>query len=182
MVNKSPKEITLKVRAIPCKKMFALVDSCANEIQWHGKITKRKNGVFVLEDIFCYPQYVSVASVTTDDREYWKYICTEVPERMKPITMHGHSHVYLKTFRSGRDMEYQEGIASGLHDDEYFFFLIANKHHDLSAFYWDKDGEAESVKIVFEPSLSFTKYRMWAKREIEKFVRPMSAYAACLEV
>lgn len=189
MKQKSNKEMNiLYISKKALGKMFALVDLCPKEIQWHGKVT-RQGSRYYLRDIFMFPQYVSGAEVTTDDTEYWRYICKDVSEKMKPITMHGHSHVNFSVNRSYRDVRYQRGIISGLDKDEFYLFLIINKSHEINVYGWDNARNEEilpsNTTIIVEAffvKMPVHGYKSWANKQIKQFVRPISQYVDKTEV
>lgn len=133
MKNKAIVKVSPKAMA----KMVGLVMAAPEEIGWHGSVTREGERTFRIDDIYCFPQYVSGGSTTTDYCEYqmWKY--TGVPLDIK-MAMHGHSHVNMPVFRSGRDARYQHSMMTDVSEDGFYIFIILNKRLDTNIMIYDK--------------------------------------------
>ena len=131
------------------RKMFALVTACNTEIQWNFAITKDKydksGNSYHIDDVFCFPQYCSGAATATLPTEYFKW---QDENNFKAFHGHGHSHVNMPAFVSGRDDDYQRETICNLGENDFFLFLILNKNHEMEGVLWetgscDVNGEVE---------------------------------------
>lgn len=177
--------VTISAKAY--QKMMAFVKACSTECQWHltahRQTKKNKSGRYhyKIDDVLVYKQYCSGGATTTDDFEYNKWLFLDV-EPDTPIFGHGHSHVNMPAYRSGRDAAYQAGEIKSLSKGQFFIFLIVNKRGEIHCTVYDNavkqlfSNEQGNVELVCEG-------RGCKKSELDSFVQnalslvhPMSEY------
>lgn len=128
-------------------KQLALVQQSDKEVAWHG-IAKRledSNG-YVVEDIYVYPQEVTGATVTTDQKQYEEWLDSLDDEQFHKLRFHGHSHVNMTTSPSSTDEEHYEGLVKSLRDDDFYIFFITNKAGAKTTMVYDL-----GKNIMYEP-------------------------------
>lgn len=111
-------------------KMRMLVDSSSDEIGWHGTVVKDGNK-FLITDILIYPQVVTGATVTPDQKEFEEWKDSLSDEQFNTLDFHGHSHVNMGVSPSGVDDKFQDDIMSQAGEDTTKIFMITNKKGDL---------------------------------------------------
>lgn len=125
-------------------KINALVDNCSTEIGWHGVVEKKKN-VFYITDVLVYPQKVTAATVSADDKEYPKWLMNIPDETFNKIRMQGHSHVNFGVTPSGTDNDFYNKLLQNMDKDEFYIFMIINKRKELNVWIYDFKSN-----IIFE--------------------------------
>lgn len=109
-------------------KQLALVQQSDKEVAWHGTAKRLEGGDgYVVEDIYVYPQEVTGATVTTDQKQYEGWLDSLDDEQFHKLRFHGHSHVNMTTSPSSTDEEHYEGLVKSLRDDDFYIFFITNK-------------------------------------------------------
>ena len=132
-------------------KMMTLVMSCSLEVGWQGIVEKKEKGVYLIKDVFTYPQATSAANIWIDDLRFgiWQAnLCMEDPDRFDSIRLHGHSHVNMSTFASGEDRLLQYYWTEALQENQFYIFLIINKRLE----YWCKIVDREDG-LLYEKAL-----------------------------
>lgn len=113
-------------------KMWSLVHTETGEIGWHGIVEKVNKGMYIIKDILMYPQYVTGATVQTDDVGYGNWLHKELSDdQINNLRFHGHSHVNMGTSPSGVDTTWYNEILQGLAPDDFYIFGILNKREDF---------------------------------------------------
>ena len=115
----------LRMTPLAYMKMYGLVEGCDTEIAWHGTAKKISDGIYLVEDILCFPQYASGGVTTTDTQEYNQWLFSQPLDA--PILFHGHSHVRMNAFDSPRDKRYQKELVDSLGAEDFYIFMIVNK-------------------------------------------------------
>ena len=118
-------------------KMMMLVMSFSSEVGWHGFVERVNEHEFLITDIVVYPQYVTGATVNTDQQEYEQWGLTFTGEQYNKLRFHGHSHVNFAPNPSATDMQHREGIVSDLLEDGFYIFMIVNKSRRFTAAIYD---------------------------------------------
>jgi hypothetical protein len=121
--------------------IWALVNSMTTEVAWHGTVTKHKPNIYLIKEVFTYPQIVSGATVESDDDAYpgwFSKIFIEQPEKADMIRYQGHSHVSMGTTPSTTDDDHRERILRDISDDGFYIFSIQNKRGDSHFHIYDK--------------------------------------------
>jgi len=132
----SNKDATLIFKPAAFAKMMMLINSFDSEVAWHGTVT-REDRVYVVQDIFVYPQKVSGASVNTDQEEYEKWLYGLDDEQFNDLRFQGHSHVNMGVTPSSVDLNHQERIVEQLEDDMFYIFMIWNKKMEYTVKIFD---------------------------------------------
>lgn len=160
----------LKINPIAMLKMQALVDCTTDEISWHG-LTKREGNTYTISDIIVYPQTVTGAAVTTDEKEYGAWLMALDDEQFNAVRMQGHSHVNFSTSPSATDIEYYQNILNTLPKDDFYVFLIINKKREHFATIYDLSKnliyENKDIEIKYDLDIDPTQ---WAEEMRDKFV------------
>lgn len=113
-------------------KMWSLVHTEKGEIGWHGIVEKVNKGMYIIKDILMYPQYVTGATVQTDDVGYGNWLHKELEDdQINNLRFHGHSHVNMGTTPSGVDTTWYNEILQGLEPNDFYIFGIFNKREDF---------------------------------------------------
>ena len=105
-------------------KLKTLVDQCSTELGWHGTVQRLENNIFIIEDIYVYPQTVTGTTVTADTEEYAKWKMTLSDEQYNSLRYFGHSHVNMGCFASGTDLTLQQDYLKTLPDKEFYIFRV----------------------------------------------------------
>lgn len=110
-------------------KMQYLIAVFGSECAWHGVVERHGDdkSEFIVKDIIVYPQQVTGATVTTDQKEYEDWMNDLDDETFNALKFHGHSHVNMGVTPSPVDNEHQRGIVSQLNDSQFYIFGIFNK-------------------------------------------------------
>lgn len=110
-------------------KMQYLIAVFGSECAWHGIVERHgeDKSEFIVKDILVYPQQVTGATVTTDQKEYEDWMNDLDDETFNALKFHGHSHVNMGVTPSSVDNEHQRGIVSQLNDSQFYIFGIFNK-------------------------------------------------------
>lgn len=119
-------------------KMQRLIEKFDKEVAWHGICRRGENeekDEYIVSDILVYPQEVTGATVTTDQKEYQSWLMALDDDTFNNLRMQGHSHVNMGTTPSTVDTSLYDRILEQLEDDMFYVFMI-----------WNKKGE-KTVKI-----------------------------------
>lgn len=133
--NKTTKPIIIfsELANSKCEK---LIQTCTGEVGWQGTVS-RKDNVFVIEDIFVYPQTVTGATVTTDELEYAQWLMKLPIKHVKKLRFQAHSHVNMPVSPSATDIELYKNFIKTLTDDDFYIFMIMNKHKNFNVWLYD---------------------------------------------
>lgn len=119
-------------------KTQLLVQSFDSEIAWHGICVRSEvPGEFLISDILVYPQTVTGATVTTDQKGYQDWLMSQPDEVFQNLRMQGHSHVNMGVSPSSVDINDEKATLSQLTDDMFYVFLIHNKRGDITVRIFD---------------------------------------------
>ena len=129
--------ITVSLSIEAYKKMIALVTDFADEVAWHGTVSRLSDREFIVEDVFVYPQEVTGSSVQTDQNEYTKWLYELDDEVFNKIRMHGHSHVNMGVSPSGIDDKHRQQILDQMEQDMFYVFMIFNKSLSIYTLVYD---------------------------------------------
>lgn len=120
-------------------KMKTLVKEMDKEVGWHGVARRGENNDYYIDDIIVYPQEVTGATVTPDQKEYEMWLMEQPDEIFNNIRMQGHSHVNMGVTPSGVDTTFYEKILSQLDDTMFYIFMIWNKKDDKTIRIYDME-------------------------------------------
>lgn len=116
-----------------CQK---LIQTCTGEVGWQGTVS-RKDNVFVIEDIFVYPQTVTAATVTTDELEYAQWLMQLPTKTVNKLRFQAHSHVNMPVTPSATDTTLYKKFIKTLNEDDFYIFMIMNKRKDINVWLYD---------------------------------------------
>jgi hypothetical protein len=118
-------------------KMLTLVTEFSDEVGWHGTASRSGEGVYIIEDIFVYPQEVTGSTVTTDQFAYSEWLYELDDDTFNKIRMQGHSHVNMGVRPSGVDDKHRQQILEQLEADMFYIFMIWNKSLSVHTLIYD---------------------------------------------
>lgn len=132
------------------EKQDLLVREFSTEVGWHGIVRRDEKDpkTFWIDDIIVFPQKVTGATVTPDQREYETWLMQLPDDQFSHCRYHGHSHVNMATSPSGTDDTFQLDTlkklrGDGLQPEEQAKFI---EQLGDTAFYifmiWNKRGES----------------------------------------
>lgn len=153
------------------KKMWALVTNCSSEIGWHG-LVERNGTTFTIYDILVYPQEVTSATITADEKLFsdWIQGYIEKPtDEFEHMRMHGHSHVNMACSPSGVDTNLQMDTLATLTEDDYYIFMIVNKKKDM----WIQIYDNKTGIVYEKDDISINDnevYKAWATEQMEQYL------------
>lgn len=154
------------------KKMYALIDKCANEIGWWGLVERTSEKEFLIKDIIVPPQTVTGVTVTTDDKVYPEWEGALDDDTFNSMKFYGHSHVNMSTSPSSIDTNFYN---NRLQNEKRFLILgIFNKRREL----WMNIYDVENNVLYEKDDISVTYYvseaDSWAEQQIkEKVTKPV---------
>lgn len=135
----------IKIEPVATAKIGALVDAFSTEVEFHGTVERTNDG-FVIKDIMNFPHDASSGSVDSVQEEYEEWLDSLTDEQFNQNRFHGHSHVYMQPFVSGKDAKYQSdmmrGMPKGSSDDTFYIFGIFNKHRKYTFVIYDVENDA----------------------------------------
>lgn len=139
---KNEQRATLLFSASTWAKMYALINTYATEVEWHGTVERVNKNTFCVKDILVFPHSVTGATVTSDQKEYEEWLDTLDNETFNKLRFHGHSHVNMGVTPSGVDMGYRKNVLNNFgtpteKTDHFYIFLIGNKKGETSGEIYD---------------------------------------------
>lgn len=138
--DKVERTADLRFTEIAWLKMQALVREYDKEVAWHGVAHRGSDpnkDEYIISDILVYPQEVSGATVTTDQKEYQNWLFELDNDVFNNLRMQGHSHVNMSVTPSAVDTTLYESLLSQLDDTMFYIFLIWNKRGDKTVKIYD---------------------------------------------
>jgi len=110
------------------KKIKYYIDISDVEISGLGLVEERGNSNFVISDVFLLKQKNTGTSTELDQEDISKLIEKLISEGKDPSKLRfwWHSHVNMKVFWSGTDLNCIEGLCL----DKYLFSLVMNKTNE----------------------------------------------------
>lgn len=154
-------------------KLKTLVDQCSTELGWHGTVQRLENNVFIIEDIYVYPQTVTGTTVTADAEEYAKWKMALSDEQYNSLRYFGHSHVNMSCFASGTDLTLQQDYLKTLPDKEFYIFTIDNKRGERDIVIYDLANNILFEKADIEVAIITDGIDIdaWAKKQIKDMLK-----------
>jgi len=158
------------------RKTVALVSEFADEVAWHGRVTRSSENEFTIEDIFVYPQEVTGATVTTDQSAYTEWLYSLDDDTFSAIRMQGHSHVNMNVSPSGVDEQHRKKILEQLEGDMFYIFMIWNKSLAVHTLIYDMahnilyENKDIDVKLLIEDGMD--EFLTDAREKVQKRVVP----------
>ncbi len=134
------RKATLYFTEIAWTKMQTLIREFDKEVAWHGIAERGEDpdrDEYTVRDILVYPQEVTGATVTTDQREYQNWLMEQDDGVFGSIRMQGHSHVNMSVHPSAVDTSLYERLLSQLDDTMFYIFLIWNKKSERTVMIYD---------------------------------------------
>ena len=130
---------TVQITQKAYRKMLALVTEFSDEVGWHGTVSRSDDAVYIIEDIFVYPQEVTGSTVNTDQESYTKWLYNLDEDTFGKLRMQGHSHVNMGVSPSGVDDRHRQQILDQLDDSMFYIFMIWNKKLDMHTLIYDME-------------------------------------------
>jgi hypothetical protein len=172
---------TVEITADAYLKQLALISNNTGEVGWHGTVEKIDDCTYRITNILVYPQTVSAAKVTVDEKGYGEWLIKELPDEIfNKLRYQAHSHVNMTCSPSGLDDQTYDGILQTLHDDDYYIFAIWNKKNELNMWVYDfKQGVIfDNKDILFRIILpDNTSLNTWTKQQ-ETHITEAKAYVS----
>ena len=134
------RKATVYFTELAYRKFQALVDGFNNEVAWHGLAYRGEDeskDEYYITDILVYPQEVTGATVTTDQKKYQDWLMSQEDNIFNNVRMQGHSHVNMGVSPSGVDENLYESILAQLDDNMFYIFQIWNKKGDKTCKIYD---------------------------------------------
>lgn len=134
------RKATVYFTELAYRKFQALVDGFNNEVAWHGLAYRGEDeskDEYYITDILVYPQEVTGATVTTDQKKYQDWLMSQEDNIFNNVRMQGHSHVNMGVSPSGVDENLYESILAQLDDTMFYIFQIWNKKGDKTCKVYD---------------------------------------------
>lgn len=144
------REATIFFTELAWLKMQTLIREFDKEVAWHGTAKRGddpEKDEYYITDIFVYPQEVTGATVTTDQKKYQMWLMEYDDDVFYNIRMQGHSHVDMGTSPSVVDTSFYDEILDQLTDDMFYIFMIWNKKGDKTIKVYDM-----KKNVLFETS------------------------------
>lgn len=157
---------TIEFTDIAFLKIKALVAQAPGEVGWLGTVT-RNNRHFSIHDVMVYPQTVTSATVTTDDKEYMKW---SLKQNINKLRFQAHSHVNMGTSPSGVDNDLYQQYCQQLDNEDFFIFMIFNKKNEFSCILYDKKNNLRyDTKDIDYKFGSQPNYKTWATKQLDTY-------------
>lgn len=122
-------------------KMFEYVLLSDGEIGWQGCVRKQNN-IYMIDNVFLYPQTVAAATVNTDQVTHTKWIESLSDDVLNSMRFQGHSHVNFGVTPSGVDLDLYENFLTTLPENDFYIFLIINKKQEMTFLIYDLEKNA----------------------------------------
>lgn len=174
--NKKVKKPEIYISANNLEKMFALVDECSTECQWHGLVKRSTEKIecFYIYDILVFPQINTCSSTDTDEEEYMNWLMKimddEDENKINHLRLHGHSHVNMAVFSSSVDDTYQKELLANIKDDDYYIFFVLNKKRDICILVYDylQNVLFETKEVTIHLLDNMDIINEWAKEQLKE--------------
>lgn len=173
-LSKCDRKATIYFSDLAWRKMQSLVEYFSSEVGWHGiayRGTDESKDDYYITDIVTYPQEVTGATVTTDQKEYQDWLLSFDDDIYSHIRFQGHSHVNMGTSPSNVDWELYNGFLQNLKDDAFYIFMIWNKKQDKTVLLYDLKKnvlfETADVEIKIEDQSGFLTFMEDAKKKVK---------------
>lgn len=174
VLDKQDRKATVTFNPVAYAKMQYLVSKFSTESGWHGiarRVAPDKSD-FIVDDIMIYPQQVTGATVSTDQKEYEEWLANLPDDVFNNVRFHGHSHVDFACSPSSVDMEHRNGLLQQLGSNDFYIFMIMNKKNTYSIAVYDMACntlfETQDVDVkVFEDTTGFSKLMDDAEKMIK---------------
>lgn len=159
-------------------KMTALIDGfTVDEVAWYGTVEHPQPDMYIITDVYTYPQTVGAAAVNTDQEregsEYTKWMNEVEPEIWNKQRFQGHSHVSMGVTPSATDLKHQRDlIAQFSGDDDFYIFMIWNQKMQYDAKIYDMKTntlyETKDIDLtVCDPDLDIDAFMAEAKKMVK---------------
>ena len=192
--NKDLKSFTVKTPEIPEKykhkikvgitstaalKMKLLVANANEECAWKGYVTHPTKDLYLIKDIYVYPQKAVGLHVESDDTAYPMWcakMAHENPDVYKHLSMQGHSHVNAGATPSTTDIDYYEETINEINENAFYIFMILNKRNEMWIRVYDKRKNIkytnEDIDVyIYDSNTNLTE---WAEKELKNKVKAMN--------
>ena len=186
---KEEEKATVVYSQLAYAKQTRLINEFSTEVAWNGIVRRDPQDLsrFYIEDIIIFPQKVTGATVTPDQKEYDSWLMSLPQDHFDNCRFHGHSHVNMGTTPSGTDDTCQKQILGRLDGDglteterekviaemgerNFYIFMIWNKRGEHSAriydLYTNTFYEGKEIDIVVEGFEELNDFVNEAKKKV----------------
>lgn len=186
---KEDEKATIIYSQLAYAKQLRLINDFSTEVAWNGIVRRDKENPyrFYVEDIIVFPQKVTGATVTPDQKEYDMWLMSLPQDQFDNCRFHGHSHVNMGTSPSGTDDNCQKQILGRLDGDgltpeekarvieemgdrNFYIFMIWNKRGEYTVriydMYTNTYFEGKEIDVVIEGQEDLNDFISDAKKKV----------------
>ena len=192
--------VTVVFSQLAYTKQCRLIQEFSSEVAWNGIVRRDPEDPkkFRIEDIIIFPQTVTGATVTPDQKEYEEWTIGLSDYQFNNMRYHGHSHVNMAVSPSGTDNTCQRQILGRLNGDGFtdeareehikslgetgfYLFMIWNKRWEYSVRLYDMftntqyEGPKE-IKVEVEGMEGMADFIAEAKSKVKSYTAPVKNY------
>ena len=143
-LNKNLVKPIIAIMPLAWCKIRMLTLNYQHEVALHGTV-KRKDNIYIISDVFTYPQHCQAAHVESQDDKYPQWLMDLPDETINTMRFQYHSHPGMTVFPSGTDLDSQVNMSQAV-DDFYIFMIGCNKESEFNIWFFDK-----KQNVIFEP-------------------------------
>ena len=170
---KNKEKIKVGFTAKAYTKMKMLVANTSEECAWKGYVTHPTKDLYLIKDIYVYPQKYRGLHVESDDEKYPMWcakLAHENPDVYNHLRFQGHSHVNASVSPSSTDLDYYKETISEIEENDFYIFMILNKSGDMWINVFDKKKniryEKTDIEVyIYEKDTNFNK---WTEEQIKE--------------
>lgn len=175
---KNKDKIKVGITAEAYTKMKMLVANTKEECAWRGYVSHPTKNLYLIKDIYVYPQKYRGLHVESDDTKYPMWcakLAHEQPDVYNHLRFQGHSHVNASVTPSGTDMDYYKEIINEIGDNDFYIFMILNKSGDMWINVFDKKKNIRYEKTdiytyIYNASVDLCE---WTEKQIKENLTEM---------
>ena len=164
--------VTVWIAPEAYRKILALVTEFADEVGWHGTVSRTDENDYIIEDILVYPQEVTGSTVNTDQQAYTEWLYELDDDTFNKLRMQGHSHVSMGVSPSGVDDKHRQQILDQLEPDMFYIFMVWNKSLSVHTLVYDMARnilyEDDDVDVMLLGSEDMDSFLADAKEKVQK--------------
>ena len=154
-------------------KMKMLVANTSEECAWKGYVTHPTKNLYLIKDIYVYPQKYRGLHVESDDEKYPMWcakLAHENPDVYNHLRFQGHSHVNASVSPSSTDLNYYKETISEIEENDFYIFMILNKSGDMWINVFDKKKNIRYEKTDIEVYIyeKDTNFNVWTEEQIKE--------------
>lgn len=143
-LNKNIVKPIIGITPLAWVKIRMLTLNYQHEVALHGTV-KNKDNVYIITDVFAYPQHCQAAHVESQDDKYPQWLMDLPDETINTMRFQYHSHPGMSVSPSGTDLQNQEDMLRNV-PDYYIFMIGCNKESEFNIWLHDR-----KQNVIFEP-------------------------------